>query len=63
VIGIAYFMLGDNDAAVESLLKSLAINPTTSGAYDYLAMAYALKGEDAKAHAAAAQFHQLLILT
>jgi len=59
--GSAYFMLGDNDAAIESLLKSLEINSGTgnSAAYPYLAMAYALKGEDVKAHAAAAQFHRL----
>jgi adenylate cyclase len=58
VMGNAYFMLGNNDAAIESLLKSLEINPATP-AYAYLAMAYALKGEDAKAHAAVARFHQL----
>jgi tetratricopeptide (TPR) repeat protein len=59
VMGQAYFMLGDNDAAIESLLKSLEINPATTGAYVFLAMAYALKGEDAKARAATAEVRRL----
>lgn len=57
--GLAYFMLGDNDAAIEWLLKSLERNPAYSATYAYLAMAYALKGEDAQARAAAAEARRL----
>lgn len=59
LMGTAYFMLGDNDAAIEWLLKSLERNPTYSMTYAYLAMAYALKGEDAQARAAAAEVRRL----
>jgi TolB-like protein/DNA-binding winged helix-turn-helix (wHTH) protein/tetratricopeptide (TPR) repeat protein len=54
-MGRAYFMLGDNDAAIEYFLKARESNPdsTTAGDYAYLAMAYALKGDDAKARAEA----------
>jgi TolB-like protein/Flp pilus assembly protein TadD len=58
-MGLAYFMLGDNDAAIEWLLKSIEKNPGWGNAYTYLAMAYALKGEDAKARAAAAEVRRL----
>jgi TolB-like protein/Flp pilus assembly protein TadD len=54
------FMLGDNDATIESCLKALdstSISP--ADAYSYLAMAYAAKGEDAKARAAAAEVRRL----
>ena len=54
-MGWAYFMLGDNDAAIEWCLRSVEKNPDLSVGYAFLAMAYALKGEDAKAHAAAAE--------
>ena len=59
VLGIAYFVLGDNDAAINWLQKSLEINPAHVDSYEYLAMAYAVKGEDAKAHAAAAEVRRL----
>ena len=56
-MGLAYFMLGDNDAAIEWLQRSLDKNPQEGGGYAdlYLAMAYALKGDDAKARAAASE--------
>ena len=55
----AYFDLGDNDAAIEWSLKSSEKNPRVSGAYTVRAMAYALKGEDAKARAAATEVGRL----
>ena len=59
-MGCAYFMLGDNDAAIEWRLKSLEKNPGLCATHTpYLAMAYALKGEDAKARAAAAEARRL----
>jgi len=51
-MGRAYFDLGDNDASIEWHLKTLEVNPAHSTAYAYLAMAYMLKGDDAKARAA-----------
>ena len=59
VMGSAYFRLGDNDAAIESLQKSLEINPGWGYTYAYLAMAYALKGDDAKARGAAADLQRV----
>jgi class 3 adenylate cyclase/TolB-like protein/Flp pilus assembly protein TadD len=59
LMGSAYFMLGDNDAAIAWLLKSLERNPAYSATYAYLAMACALKGEDAQARAAAAEARRL----
>ena len=58
-MGFAYFMLGDNDAAIEWLLKSLEKNPAYAPTYAYMAMAYALKGEAAQARAAAAEVRRL----
>ena len=55
----AYFQLGDNDAAIEWSLKSSEKNPGIAAPYNVLAMAYALKGEDAKARAAAAESRRL----
>ena len=55
----AYLQLGDNDAAIEWSLKSSEKNPGLSAPYNVLAMAYALKGEDAKARAAAAESRRL----
>jgi len=55
----ADFMLGNNDAAIESCLKSLEKNPDIGFTYGLLAMAYALKGEDDKARAAATEFRRL----
>jgi hypothetical protein len=55
-----YFMLGDNDAAIEWCLKTLESNPIwPAGTYAWLAMAYAVKGEDAKARAAGAEVRRL----
>ena len=53
-------MLGDNDAAIECLQRSLGVNPQLSPAeiHALLAMAFVLKGEAAKARNAAAKFHQ-----
>jgi adenylate cyclase len=58
--GHAHFMLGDNDAAIKCLRRSLEINPQFSraAAHALLAMAFALKGETAKAHKAAAEYRQ-----
>ena len=59
VMGVAYFMRGDNDAAITWLQKCVEDHPTFAFAYVYLAMAYALKGEDARARAAAAEMRRL----
>jgi TolB-like protein/Tfp pilus assembly protein PilF len=58
-MGWAYLMLGDNDAAIEWLQKSLEGNPGLNATYAYLAMAYALKGQDANARAVAADCRRL----
>jgi predicted Zn-dependent protease len=58
-IGRAYFMLGDNDAAIGWLLKSLEQDPAFAPTHAYLAMAYALKGDAGKALAAVAEARRL----
>ena len=58
-MGRAYFMLGDNDTAIGWYLKSLETNPAYPTTYAYLAMAYALKGEEAKARAAVADLRRV----
>ena len=58
-MGRAYFMLGDNDAAVDWLQKSLEKNSGHPVTYAYLAMAYALKGDEANAHAEAENLRRL----
>jgi TolB-like protein/class 3 adenylate cyclase/Flp pilus assembly protein TadD len=58
LMGYAYFMLGDNDKAIEWYQRALERNPVPRF-YSFLAMAYALKGDEAKAHAAAAEYHRL----
>lgn len=58
-MGYAYFMLGDNDAAIEWCLKAVERNPTFPNVYATLAKAYALKGDDAKARAAVAELRRL----
>ena len=58
-MGRGYFMLGDNCAAIEWLLKTSEKDPAFARAHAYLAMAYAVNGEDAKAHAAAAEARRL----
>lgn len=54
----AHFALGDNDAAMEWSQRGLEVNPRLTDLYAYLAMAYALKGEDAKARAAVADLRR-----
>jgi TolB-like protein/tetratricopeptide (TPR) repeat protein len=58
-MSLAYFMLGDNDAAIEWALKSSEINPASPLPYAVLAMAYALKEDDAKARAAVADLRRV----
>jgi adenylate cyclase len=55
MMGVAYFMLGDSDAAIEWFLRFLEKNPSFSRAHSLLAMAYANKGEDGKARSAATE--------
>lgn len=50
----AYFMLGDNDKTIEWANRTLELNSRFSESYAYLAMAYALKGDEAKAREAVA---------
>ena len=52
-------MLDDNDAAIEWLQKSTEKAPAFAQPYAFLAMAYAAKGEDAKARGAAAELRRL----
>ncbi len=59
LMGFAYFMRGENDAAIEWLLKSLGRNSTYPPTHAYLAMAYALKGQDAKARAESSEVRRL----
>jgi len=58
-MGRAYLMLGDNDTAIEWLLKAAERNPGAHYAYTYLALAYSLKGEDSKARTAATEVRRL----
>lgn len=51
-LGWGYFMAGDNDAAIKWFLTTLEKNPSYTQAYVFLALAYTLKGDDAKAQAA-----------
>ena len=50
--GIALFMIGDTDAAIESLLNAVELNPSTPDSHAYLAMAYARRGDHARTRAA-----------
>lgn len=59
LMGRAYFMLDDNDVAIDWFLKSLEKNPAFPNTYTYLAMAYARKGDDAKARATVAELRRL----
>lgn len=54
----AYFMQGNNDAVIDWAQRTLDLNPRFTEAYIYLAMAYKLKGNDAKASEAVASLHQ-----
>jgi adenylate cyclase len=57
--GLAYLMLGDNDAAIEWFMKALERNPSFAATYALLAMAYANQAEDLKARAAVAEARRL----
>ena len=54
----AYFMLGDNDAVIDWAQRTLDLNPRFAEAYVFLAMAYKLKGNDAKSREAVEALHQ-----
>jgi predicted Zn-dependent protease len=58
-MGRAFFMLGNYDAAVDWLQKTLDKDAVFPIAYAYLAMAYALKGDEAKARATTANLRRL----
>jgi adenylate cyclase len=53
-MGLAHFMSGDNEAAIEWFLRTLEANPRVTRLHAYLAMAYARKGDQAKSRAAVA---------
>jgi len=55
VMGWAHLMLGDNESAVEWLLRSSEKNPSVGRTHALLAIAYANQGEDLKARAAVAE--------
>jgi adenylate cyclase len=58
-MGEAHFMLGDYAAAIDWCQKSLERNPAYPTKHACLALAYAAKGDEAKAHAAAAEVRRL----
>ena len=58
-IGCAYFMLGENDNAIKWLLESLEKNSAFPMKHSFLAMAYAVYGQDSKARAEAADLRRL----
>jgi adenylate cyclase len=62
-MGNSYFMKGDNDATILWMLRALEANPALTNANAYLAMAYKLKGDDAKSRAAAAMLGSGVRLT
>ncbi len=51
-LGALQFMLGDDDAAVEWLLKALDVEPSWENSHAFLAMAYARKGDKGRSRAA-----------
>ncbi len=55
----AYFLLGNNNSTIEWGQRALELNPRFSEAHVFLAMAYALNGDDAKAREAVANLNQL----
>jgi len=59
LMGSAYLMLGDNNAAIEWFVKALERNPSFGRTYTLLAIAYANEGDDAKAQAAATEARRL----
>ncbi len=58
-MGAAQFMIGDDDAATEWLLKTLDKNPGLTVTYALLAMAYARKGDRARSRTAAADLFRV----
>ena len=52
-------MLGDNDSTIEWAQRALELNSRFAEAHVFLAMAYALKGDDAKAREAVANLSRL----
>ncbi len=57
-MGFAHFVRGDDDAAIEWLLKSIDSNPRVLNARAFLAMAYARRGDRARSRAAVAALLQ-----
>ena len=53
-----YFMAGDNDAVIDWSQRTLDLNPRFIEAHAFLAMAYKLKGNDAKSSEAVAALRQ-----
>ena len=51
--------IGDNDAAIDWFLRSLERNPALPDTYASLAVAYTLKGDEAKARMAAADLRRV----
>jgi TolB-like protein/class 3 adenylate cyclase/cytochrome c-type biogenesis protein CcmH/NrfG len=58
-LGKAYFMQGNNEKAIEWLLKTVQSNSSYASTYAYLAMAYAVQGEAVKARAAVSELLRL----
>ena len=54
-----YFLMGDMDATIEWGQRALDLNQRFSEAHVFLAMAYALKGNDAKAQEAVENLRRL----
>ena len=58
-MGRAHFMQGNNAAAIGWYQKALQANPLYAHAHAYLAMAFALDGQDDKARAAVEELHRV----
>ncbi|TSA00441.1 MAG: hypothetical protein D4R84_00550 [Rhodocyclaceae bacterium] len=58
-LGRAHFMMGDNDAAIDWFMQTLEASSAYTSVYAMLAMAHALKGDDAKARAAVADLRRV----
>ncbi|MEN9671148.1 MAG: hypothetical protein RL018_1425 [Pseudomonadota bacterium] len=58
-LGWGNFMAGDNDASIKWFLTTLEKTPSYVDAYAFLAMAYTLKGDAAKAQAALADLKRV----
>jgi TolB-like protein len=55
----AYIMLGENDKAIENCLKAIEFNPRFAVNYFFLAIAYAVKGDDARMVEAVTELHKI----